>query len=141
MIYIIENIWAILAAAVASFIFGAIWYGALGKPWMAAAGLTEDRIKGADGKTSPLPFVIAFLMEFWMAAILAGALILAPVTAGVWTVAFGTALILWIGFVLPTLIVNHRYQMRPWSLTVIDGGHWLGVLMVMAATLRLVGVS
>ncbi|MEM8826670.1 MAG: DUF1761 domain-containing protein [Pseudomonadota bacterium] len=139
--YIFDNILAILAATAAAFAFGAAWYGALGKPWMAAAGLSEADIKRPDGGTSPVPFIIAFLMEFWMTAILAGALILAPIEAGGWIVALGTAFILWIGFVLPTLIVNHRYQMAPWSLTVIDGGHWLGVLAVMATALRLVGLD
>ena len=137
MIYIVQNALPILAATVAGFAFGAAWYGALGKPWMRAAGLTEAQVR-AGGK---LPFAIAFVAEFWMASILAGALILAPVEAGVWTVALGSAFIIWVGFVLPTLVVNHRYQRQPWSLTALDGGHWLGVMLIQAAVLRAIGVS
>ena len=31
------NLIAVAAAAIASFVFGALWYTALGKPWMKAA--------------------------------------------------------------------------------------------------------
>ena len=137
MIYILQNAVPILLATVASFAFGAAWYMALSKPWMRASGVTETQAKAG----GPWPFVIAFAAEAWMASILAGALILAPVEAGVWTVALGTAFILWIGFVFPVLVVNHRYQGAPWSLTLIDGGHWLGVLWVQALVLRAVGVE
>ncbi|MCQ8185907.1 DUF1761 domain-containing protein [Parvularcula maris] len=139
MEYIILNLLPIAAATAASFAFGAGWYMLLSKPWMGAAGLTEDRIKGA--KRPWLPFLIAFLAEFWIAAVMAGALILAPPEAGAWTMAFGTALILWSSFVMPTMIVNHRYQMLPWRLTFIDGGHWLGVFLLQVAVLQGLGLK
>jgi hypothetical protein len=41
-----------------------------------------------------------------------------------------TSVILWVGFVLTTLAVNHAYQAQKRSLTVIDGGYWLGVLLI-----------
>ncbi|MEE4348665.1 MAG: DUF1761 domain-containing protein [Pacificimonas sp.] len=140
MSYVFGNILAILAATVAAWLFGAAWYNALGKPWMAATGLTEADVRPG-GKTSTTPFILSFLFEFLMASILAGALILAPVEAGGWTVAIGTALIIWFGFVMPTQLINHRYSMKPWSLTVIDAGHWLGVMLIMAIVLTLIGVD
>ena len=36
------NVWAILLAAAAAFIFGGVWYGALSQAWMQAANLTEE---------------------------------------------------------------------------------------------------
>lgn len=141
MDYIAANFLPILAATVASWLFGALWYGLLGKPWMRAAGVQESDIKRPDGRTSRSPFILSFIFEFWMAAILAGALILAPVDAGLWQVALGTAFIIWIGFVLPTQLINHRYTMRPWSLTALDGAHWLGVMLIHAVVLTLIGVS
>ena len=33
------SFWPILLAAVVSFAFGALWYGTLSRPWMAAAGI------------------------------------------------------------------------------------------------------
>ena len=141
MIYIFENLIPIILATATAFAFGAVYYMLVGKSWMAAANLTEDKLKGPDGKTSPMPFVIALFAELWMAAILAGALILSPTDAGMWTMTIGTALIIWIGFVVPTMVVNHRYQMLPWKLTLIDGGHWLGVMLVQAIVLRFVGLE
>ncbi|MEP0453277.1 MAG: DUF1761 family protein, partial [Roseibium sp.] len=41
------NLLAVLAAAAGSFVFGAIWYGALGKAWMKAASLSHEQTKPA----------------------------------------------------------------------------------------------
>jgi hypothetical protein len=43
------------------------------------------------------------LAEFWLASILAGALILAPSQAGVWVRALGSAVVILIGFVVAVL--------------------------------------
>lgn len=141
MVYILINWLPILIATIAGFAFGAAWYMGLSKPWMRATGLTEADIKGPGSRTSPVPFVIAFVAEFWIASILAGSLILAPDQAGQWTMAFGTAVVIWIGFVMPVMVVNHRYQMAPWSLTAIDGGHWLGVMLIHVGVLQAMGLT
>ena len=52
------NYWAILIAAVAGWIVGGIWYGVLGKPWLAALGKTKAEIKPQQGTPAfYLPFV------------------------------------------------------------------------------------
>ena len=51
-----------------------------------------------------------------------------------------SAAAVWAGFVLTTMVVNHRFQNARWSLTVIDGAHWLGVLLVMGLVIGLFGV-
>lgn len=134
------SIITILAACAASWIFGALWYGILGKQWMSAAGLSAERVRGISGRPSPVPFVISFILEFVMAYVLA-VLFLHVLKA---TPSLGTALaaafFLWLGFIATTLTVNHRYAMQPWSLTFIDGGHWLGVLLVQAAVMAILGL-
>lgn len=40
-----------------------------------------------------------------------------------------------VGFVLTTLVVNHTFQQARRTLTLIDGGHWLGVLVIQGAVL------
>lgn len=135
------NAWMLLVAAAVSYVFGAVWYMALSKPWMAAAGLTKERIEGSG--RSPVPFVIAFLAQLLMAWLLAG-LLLHMAKAGLpGTLRNGmiTAFFVWAGFVLTTLVVNHRFQMQPWALTFIDGGHWLGVLLIQGALLGLWGLA
>jgi len=131
----------ILAATVAGWIFGAAWYGGLARQWMAAAGLTEGDIKGPGGKPSPVPYIISIFCEFVMAYMLAVLLLHTSPTGGF---SYGQALLaaflLWLGFIATTQIVNHRYSMKPWSLTFIDGGHWLGVVLIQASVMVLMGV-
>jgi hypothetical protein len=119
---------AVIVAAVAAFAFGAAWYGLLGKLWMAAVGMTEQP------RPTPAPFVISFVALLVMAWTLAG--IVGHV--GVTTVWGGvvSGFFAWLGFVATTLVVNHRFQGSPWSLSLIDGGHWLGVLLIMGLVER-----
>ncbi|MFV0296607.1 MAG: hypothetical protein ACK5JT_10870 [Hyphomicrobiaceae bacterium] len=37
------------------------------------------------------------------------------------------------GFVATAIVVNHQFQMRNPMLTLIDAGHWLGVLLIQGA--------
>ena len=131
------NYWAIIAAAAASFIFGGAWYGLLAKHWMAAIGKTEEQIK-ASGATVPMVLaVIGLLVMAWVLAGLVGHLGPGQVTVrnGIISGAF-----CWLGFVATTLVVNHGFQGEKRALTLIDGGHWLGVLLIQGAVIGLIGV-
>ncbi len=46
---------------------------------------------------------------------------------------------LWLGFVITTLIMNHRYEGMSWRLTLIDGLHILGVLVIQGVVIGLFG--
>jgi hypothetical protein len=37
------------------------------------------------------------------------------------------------------MIINHRYQGQKWSLTIIDGGYLLGVLLLQGVVIGLFG--
>lgn len=128
MNYAGTNYVAIFGAAVAAWLFGAAWYGMLGRQWMKAAKLNPT-----DMKMSAVPFIIGFVCELVMAFVLAGAIgHLGPGQVTLWN-GLVSAAILWAGFVATTLAVNHRYQNFGWDLTFIDGGHWLGVALIMGA--------
>ena len=127
------NYLAVLVAAVAAFAFGAVWYGVLGKPWMAALGKTKDQLG-----SPAVPMVFAGLCQLVMAWLLAG--VIGHLGEVEVAPALLTAAFVWLGFVATTLTVNHRFQGQPWSLTVIDGGHWLGVMLVQALVIGLFGV-
>jgi hypothetical protein len=126
------NIVSVLVAAIASFAFGAAWYISLAKPWMAAMGKTEEQLNPG-GKQDPLPYIITFIMQLIMAWFLGGLILhLGPssLQAGL-TAAF----FVWLAFVVTTQIVSHRFTRAPWSLTLIDCGHWLGVFLIQGAIL------
>lgn len=133
------NYFAIILAAIASFMFGWLWYGVLfSKSWMAAAGKTEDDVRAA-GPT-PTPFIIAFIAQLVMAWVLAG--VIGHVGQGEVTIRTGviTAALVWLGFVITTLAVNHAFQGAKRALTLIDGGHWLAVLLLQGTIIGLIGV-
>lgn len=133
------NYLAVVLAAVVSFMFGWVWYGVLlSKPWLDAVGKTAEEIKG-DGP-SPMPFVIAFVAQFIMAWVLAG--VIGHLGPGEVTFKNGviSAAFLWLGFVITVLSVNYAFQGAKPSLTLIDGGHWLGVLLLQGAVIGLIGV-
>ncbi|WP_199798861.1 DUF1761 domain-containing protein [Qipengyuania thermophila] len=136
MLYIVDNAVPILAAALAAVLFGAAWYGWLDRRSAPHGGAARE------GRAfSSATLVLALLAEAWMAAILAGALILAPVEAGRWTVALGSAGIIWAGFVLPVVAVTHGLRRLGWRRFAIDAVHWLGAMLLMAAVLRAIGVA
>ena len=136
------NPWMLPLAAIASFLFGGIWYTVLSKQWLAAANLDEAQLKGPGGP-SPVPFVIAFVAQLFMAWMLSG-LLLHMAKAGLpGNIKNGliTALFIWAGFIVTTLVVNHRFQKQSWALTFIDAGHWLGVLLIQGMILGQWGLA
>jgi Protein of unknown function (DUF1761) len=131
------NALAIVLAAVAAWIFGAAYYGVLGKKWIAAQGKTMEGLKaenaGKSGAAKAAPFVISFIAEIIMAAMLGGIMF----HIGIYTVRAGmlSGALCWAGFVLTTIVVNNAYTFRKVTLTAIDCGHWLGVLLIIGAIL------
>lgn len=127
---------AVVVAAAASFIFGGIWYGLLSKQWMAAANLQNKPAMSGDG-ISPKPFVITFVALVVMAWILSGVLLHLSRGGIPLTLRSGwiSGALVWAGFVMTTLVVNHTFQGAKTVLTLIDGGHWLGVLLIQCTVL------
>ena len=57
---------SVVAAAATAWIFGAIWYGLIGKQWMDASGLTEETIDRKD----PIPYVVSFVCALLVAGMM-----------------------------------------------------------------------
>jgi hypothetical protein len=133
------NYLAVLLAAAAAWVAGAVWYMALATPWMAAAGISQEKI--AASKTQPgasLPFVFAFAGCVIMAWVLAGIVgHLGQVTLRNGVI---SGLFCWVGFVITTMLVNNSFAMRSRMLLLIDGGYWLVALALMGAIIGAMGV-
>jgi hypothetical protein len=128
------NYLAILIAAVAAWIFGAVYYGVLGSVWMSAAGVTA-------GGAMPLgPMITSFIAELVMAWALSG--MVGRLGAAQVTVhnALIYAVTSWLGFAMTSMFVNNAFAGRPLLLTLIDGGHWLGVAVIMGLVVGKMGV-
>ncbi|KAB2851246.1 MAG: DUF1761 domain-containing protein [Hyphomicrobiaceae bacterium] len=124
-------------AAAASFLFGGVFYGLLGKHWLAALGKTEAEMKSS-GRPIPLLFAITYLAQLVMAWALACVMAQASAVSLAGGMAAGA--LAWLGFAITILVVNHGYQGSRWLLTVIDGLHWLGVLLIEGAILGILGI-
>ncbi|MCG6119704.1 MAG: hypothetical protein MEP44_03565 [Blastomonas sp.] len=122
MIYIWLNIVPILAATLAGLGIGAVWARISGLRVTAGIALS------------------AFVAEFWLTAILAGAVILAPDQAPPWTMALGSAFIIWIGFVLPALVVTLGVGKAGARAIASAAGYWLVTMLVQAALLQAMGL-
>lgn len=110
----------VIAAAIAAWVAGAIWYMMLAGPWIRVSGVQVDNSgKPANGSAKPYlisgvaMLVISLMMNhFWhMAGI-------SSITAGLFNGLGIGALI-----VAPWMLINNSYVQRPLMLTLIDGGY------------------
>ena len=135
------NYLSVLVAVVVAWFFGAIWYTTFSKAWIAALGKTPDQLKAENESRSRFanlfPFILSFIAEFVMATALYGIM----THVGAFSLRSGliSGVLIWFGFVLTTMAVNNAYPMRKPMLTIIDGAHWLGVLLIMGAIIGVMG--
>lgn len=127
------NYLAVGSSVLAAFIFGAIYYRLMSKFWLAASGIDKSQVKGH----RPSLFITLIVAELIIAFMLAGLIAhLGPVNirSGVTTAAH-----IWFAFVVPVMAVNYGFGMRKPMLTIIDSGHWLGVLLITGAVIGAFG--
>lgn len=124
---------AVAVATVAGFAFGAVYYTALGKPWLAAVGKTEEEIKL---NRSATPFVVSAVGLLVMAYVISVgyygpyAEAMAETYGDSVAQRIGAALAVWLGFVVTTMATNDAFEGNRAKLTAINAGHWLGVLLI-----------
>jgi uncharacterized membrane-anchored protein YitT (DUF2179 family) len=113
MIYIVLNAIPIIAGALAGLGFANIWYR----------------------KRLPLSaLAILFAANLWLAAILAGALILAPPKGGIWTMTIGSAV------VAPALVGSYQVRKIKARSLAADCGYWLVTMVAQAVIMRIIGL-
>jgi Protein of unknown function (DUF1761) len=111
------NWWAVIVAAVAYMVLGALWYSPVlfASAWMQGIGKTKEQLEAG---FSPLVFVWALFFSFMAAYGIARLFVLIQL-ASVWD---GIVLGLLAGtcFVLPTMGVNDVFEQRPCRLCFIN---------------------
>ena len=130
-----HNPWvAVIAAGLAAFVFGAVYYTVLGNVWMQAQGINPgDDCK--DKKMPVAPMLTALGGALVMSWVLQHLLVL--LEARSWQQAIVVALTIGIGFVVTSQLVNNMFQQRTLKLTAIDSGLCLGGLVIEAVVLTL----
>ncbi|WGW04547.1 DUF1761 domain-containing protein [Tropicibacter oceani] len=111
----------VILATVAAFAAGAVWYMKLSKPWLEATGIPVGPDGKPEGGNNPAPFIIGFFLQLVVAGMMRHVFSL----AGIDTLGEGIVAGLGIGlfFITPWIGLNNVYSMRPWKLTLIDGGY------------------
>jgi Protein of unknown function (DUF1761) len=130
------NYWAVLVAAVAQMILGALWYGPLfGKPWAKMMGFTAEKMKEAKAKGMGKSYAIMTIGALIMSWILAHAIVF----AGAYLVFYGvmagiaTGFLNWLGFVAPVTISSVLWEGKSWKLWSLNAGYYLVGLCLMGA--------
>ena len=83
------------------------------------------------------PMIVSLIAELLMALMLAG--IIGHLGDPNLTTGLVSGVLVWLGFVVTTISVNNAFQRRSLTLTVIDAGGWLAVLVVQGLVLGLFG--
>ena len=129
------NYWAVLVAAVVSFLAGWLWYSKslFGKAWTKLQGVTEKQMQEAHKKAMGPKMLAGFLstvvMSFVMAHVVdafAAETVASGLQAGFW---------MWLGFVAPVMLGMVLWQDKSFKLYLIDVGHYLVALLIMGVIL------
>jgi hypothetical protein len=129
------NLWAVLAAAVASMIIGFVWYSPIlfAKPWMLAMGYDpEDKVRIAEmQKTAGPKYGISFLASLLTAFVLGKFML----HFGISTYFYGAKVgfEVWIAFVLTVQLTDKLFSNRPLKLFLINTGYQFVCYLVMGA--------
>jgi hypothetical protein len=123
------NYAAVVVAAVAYWLLGAVWYGVLfSKPWMALENISMEQAKSIN---PVLPYVVTLVLNLLIAYSLAQICIWRNAN----TIGRGASVgvLLWIGFIGPITFTTHMYEMRPKELYAINYFYPLAGMILMGA--------
>jgi surface polysaccharide O-acyltransferase-like enzyme len=125
------NYLAVIVAAIAYWLLGAIWYGVVfGEAWMALEHITAEQARSMN---PVLPYVITLALNVLIAYALAQICIWRNAN----TLGRGASVgvLLWIGFVGPVTFTTYMYEMRPKELYAINQFFPLAGFVLMGAIL------
>lgn len=129
------NYLAMFIAALASFVFGFLYYMPnmyTGKKWMELAGTQDVKPEGAAWRM-PVGFISTLVMVYVLARILEYA---AAVTYGA---AIGIAVLVWAGFIGTTTLGSFLWERKPFSLWILNNIYNVIGAVIMAVILIAMG--
>ncbi len=125
MHHLFFNPWALLVAAVAQWLLGAIWYSPVlfAKPWKAMVYAHSEPQKGS----MMAGMIVSFMGSLILCFVLAHVIYWSGATTVQWGAMIG--FIAWVGFIVAPLASAHVYEGRPFNLFAINVGYWLLALI------------
>jgi uncharacterized protein DUF1761 len=120
---------AILVAAIACFLLEAAWYSYFMQTWLNGIGRTREWLMSSAGYNPALQYGAALVMAALMAAVISSITQLSgPQTA---LRGIKVAALLWAGCVLTTWTTEYVFEVRPFSLLLVNAGYWLVGMILM----------
>ncbi len=115
------NVFALAAAAFASFMIGFLWYSILfTKPWMNAMGVTSEDVHSSG---ISMPRAILASLAASIATAVGMSILFALVPTLDWGTGLSMALVVWFAFSLTPMFKFVFWEDRPAILFAIDGGY------------------
>ncbi|TDD93767.1 DUF1761 domain-containing protein [Flavobacterium cellulosilyticum] len=153
------NFFAIVVAALSSFVVGFIWYNpkVFGTIWMKESGMTEEQgKKGNMLKIFGLTFIYSFMIAFMMPSIVIHQMGAMSMIGGLTFIetakpsfaafmsdygdAFRTykhgalhGLLTGLFLALPIISINGLFEQKSWKYMAIQAGYWIVILTIMGA--------
>jgi len=126
------NYLGVVVATVAAMIVGAIWYAppVLGRKWMQLVGKTEEEARAA-GMAKPM--AVAIFSSLVMAVVMSFIVDYAEATK--FSEGALVGVLVWVGFVATTLVTNAVFEGRSNELAIINGAHYLVVIVLVGGIL------
>lgn len=135
------NLWAVLAAALASFAVGFVWYmpQVFGEMWRKLIKMDRKTMEKGPGSQAWVLTVVGALLQ---------AYVLAHVTylsfqyfGDSWmNSALTSSFWMWIGFQLSMIFTHDSFEQRPFALTLLNTGNQLATLMTMGVVIGWIGL-
>jgi Protein of unknown function (DUF1761) len=126
-----QNYLAILVAAIACFLLEAAWYSYFMQTWLNGVGRTREWLMSSAGYNPAFQYGTALVM----AALMASAISCVTQLTGPQTALRGIKVgaLLWAGFELTSWSTEYVFEVRPFSLLLVNAGYWLLGMMLMGA--------
>lgn len=126
------KILAVIAAAIAHWLLGAVWFTTMKQQWLAGLGSTSEQLMSR-GIPAWLPHVVTLIANCLLAYVI-GWVILAT---GSQTLVrgIGVAAFLWLGIAASVFATELAFEAKPLSFFAIVAGYPLVGMMIMGAVL------
>lgn len=124
------NWWAVVAAALSTFVLGGLWYSPalFGRAWMSENGFNAADPPPKRGKVFGFAFVFSLAMAANLAFFLAE-----PKTTASWGATAG--LLAGLGWVALALAIIALFERRSWRYILINGGYMTTSFVIMGLIL------
>mgnify|MGYP001593097774 CR=1 FL=1 len=128
------NWWAVLVAALAAYILGALWYSPLlfGKTWLHLMGWSREQMEHHK-KEALRGYLINFVATFVVAAVLAHVVYFLNVVD--WQEGLETGFWMWLGFVVTVQLGGVLWEGKKFALFLLNTGYNLASLLAMGVIL------